>query len=151
MRKTLFALGVLIALAGCGKTQAQGASFQSGAASAQSPAQEEAPGRASAQRPVQDPFSWDFGKVTTVGKMEHVFTLANNSQKTLKLTGTSTSCGCTASSLEKTTLAPGESAPVKVTFNPKGYNGPVTQFAYVTTDDPENPVYKFSIHALVTQ
>ena len=153
--RILLVLCVLVMMNGCGPKRAESAAFQSGKAdaSAQSPALSEAQGRTSAQRPAHaetlDPFTWDFGQVTAEKKLEHTFVFTNKSKKTLELTGTGTSCHCTAAALEKTTLAPGESAQLKVTFDPRGYHGPATQHAYLNTDDPDNPVYKFTILAQV--
>ena len=130
------ALCVLLVLAGCGPSQAGDTVFQTGKAAGQKE---------------DEVFSWDFGQVTAEKKLEHSFVFTNKSKKTLELTGTGTSCGCTAAALEKTTLAPGESTQLKVTFDPKGYHGLATQHAYLNTDDPENPVYKFTIHAQVAQ
>jgi len=97
----------------------------------------------------QDPYFWDFGQVKQNLVLEHEFTLKNNTDKTLNITGHNTSCGCTVSETAKKILAPGESTQVKVQFNSKGYKGKVQQFVYVNTDNQENPVLKFTIEAFV--
>ena len=96
---------------------------------------------------VEDPYSWDFGRITVSAPVSHEFALVNNGKAALTITGNTNSCECTESQVSRKVIPPGESATVSVTFKPAGYTGPVDQFVYVTTDDPENPVYRFSIKA----
>jgi hypothetical protein len=95
----------------------------------------------------EDSYIWDFGQVKQGEIASHDFTLKNDSGKTLNVTNVSTSCGCTASAIEKKVLAPGESAKISVKFNSKGYNGPVQQFVYASTDKSLDPIIKFTIKA----
>jgi hypothetical protein len=97
-----------------------------------------------------DPFTWDFGKVEEKTVLSHEFILKNNGTKTLNITGTHSSCGCTVSEVKNKVLQPNESTTIGVKFNTKGYYGPVSQFVYVNTDDPINPVMKFTVKADVT-
>jgi len=98
-----------------------------------------------------DPYSWDFGAVKRDEVLKHDFVLKNESGRILTIKGTNTSCGCTISKIEKSTLLPGETTIIKVQFNTKGYKGEVQQFVYVNTDDTENPVLRFIIKANVTE
>lgn len=99
----------------------------------------------------EDPYAWDFGQALQGEVLKHDFTLKNESGKTLNISGINTSCGCTASKVEKTSLAPGESVPIEVSFDTKGYSGKVEQFVYVNTDDVDNPVTRFIIKAEVSK
>jgi hypothetical protein len=92
---------------------------------------------------------WDFGAVKKGEIVSHDFQVKNNSERTLTIKNVSTSCGCTASAAKKNVLEPQESTEVSVKFNSKGYNGQVSQFVYVNTDDPDNPFLKFTIKAFV--
>jgi hypothetical protein len=96
-----------------------------------------------------DPNIWDFGKVNRGEVSRHVFIVKNDSKQTLNIKGVSTSCGCTASKIQKQTLLPGESTNLEVSFNSAGYSGAVQQFAYVQTDNIENPVIRYKIKAEV--
>jgi hypothetical protein len=98
-----------------------------------------------------DPYTWDFGKLKHGEVAAHSFTLKNNSKKALKITAVNTSCGCTVSEVKKKVLLPGESTPVEIKFNSKGYSGAVKQFIYVVTDDIDNLVIRFIIKAHVVK
>ncbi len=99
----------------------------------------------------EDPYTWDFGQVKQGELQKHNFILKNESQKTLNIKSVNTSCGCTVSEVQKNTLQPGEETSIGVTFNSKGYSGAVQQFVYVNTDDPDNPIIKFTIKAEVVK
>ena len=112
-----------------------------------------------------DPYTWDFGQVREGQIVKHAFRLQNESDKTITIKDTHTSCGCTTSEIKKRVLRPGESAEIGVSFNSKGYSGEVKQFIYVNTDDIDtstslgingersrtidNPVIRFIIKAEV--
>ena len=101
------------------------------------------------KEPVPDNFSWNFGKVKEGQRLEHDFLLKNETDKTLNIKDINTSCGGTASNIEKKTILPQESVKIEVQFNSKGYLGPVKQFVYVNTDNLDNPVVRFIIEAQV--
>ncbi|MFA5223593.1 MAG: DUF1573 domain-containing protein [Candidatus Omnitrophota bacterium] len=104
-----------------------------------------------AQLEKTDQNTWDFGKISASGRIvKHVFSLKNESNDNLNISGTHASCGCTVSEIDKKVILPGESASLEVRFNPKGYFGRITQFVYVNTDNKTTPVYKFTIKADVT-
>lgn len=100
---------------------------------------------------VQDPYTWDFGRIEEGKVIEHAFIFTNQAKKTVNIQSVNTSCGCTASQATKKTLAPGESTTIKVQFKSKGYEGPVQQFVYVNTDDIDNQIIKFIIKADVVK
>lgn len=92
---------------------------------------------------------WDFEKVREGEILKHGFTLKNETGKTLTIKSVSTSCGCTVSQVKKKILKPKETTSIEVSFDPKGYSGPVKQFIYVNTDDIDKPVVRFIIKAEV--
>ncbi|MFA4990210.1 MAG: DUF1573 domain-containing protein [Candidatus Omnitrophota bacterium] len=98
-----------------------------------------------------DSYVWDCGKIKQGEVAAHNFTLKNDSAKALKITGVTTSCGCTVSEVKKKVLLPGESTPVEIKFNSKGYSGAVQQFTYVNTDNVDKPVIRFIIKADVVK
>jgi hypothetical protein len=94
-----------------------------------------------------DPLFWDFGAVKQGAVVSHDFEVKNNLGRPLTIRDVTTSCGCTASAAKKKVLAPGESTQISVEFNSSGYRGITSQFVYVTTDDPDNQIIKFTFKA----
>ncbi|MFA5114859.1 MAG: DUF1573 domain-containing protein [Candidatus Omnitrophota bacterium] len=90
---------------------------------------------------------WDFGKVKEGSVLKHAFIFNNKSRNTINIKSVHTSCGCTVSKVEKTRLGPGEGTALKVRFDTKGYAGPVRQYVYVNTDNPDEPVARFIVAA----
>jgi len=97
-----------------------------------------------------DLHQWDFGQVKPGTISKHDFILKNETKGILVINDMHTSCGCTSSEVDKKSLMPQESATITVSFNSKGYAaGPVTQFVYVNTDNPDLAIIKFTIKAQV--
>ncbi len=96
-----------------------------------------------------DPYTWDFGFIPKDTIVKHEFEIKNNLNRVLNIKDVSTSCGCTASAAKKKVLEPGESTQITVEFNSKGYSGNASQFVYVSTDDPDNLILKYTIKAFV--
>jgi len=94
---------------------------------------------------------WDFGRVKQGAVVKHDFALKNETGDILKINSINNSCGCTVSSTGKKSLMPQESTPVSVSFNSRGYLGPVTQFVYVNTDNPDLEIIKFTVKAQVVK
>jgi hypothetical protein len=91
--------------------------------------------------------TWDFGKVKQREIVKHTFILKNESAKTLNIKEMHTSCGCTASAVQKKELLPGQETQIEVKFNTGKYLGTVKQFIYVNTDSLDNPVIRYIITA----
>lgn len=98
----------------------------------------------------QEEDTWDFGSVKEGEVLQYEFSIDNKSaSRSLKILAVNTSCGCTASQAKSNILAPGESTTLSVRFETKGYAGPVKQYVYVHTDDPEENIRRFTIKANV--
>jgi hypothetical protein len=100
---------------------------------------------AHAQDVTANPNEWDFGKIKQDQIYKHDFIFKNVTNAVLNITSVNTSCGCTASEADKKSLQPDESATINVSFNSRGYSGPVKQSIYVNTDNVELSVVKFTI------
>src|SRR5690606_16182600 len=72
---------------------------------------------AQAPKLVVDRMAHDFGAVRQGNVVETQFTLTNSGKTELILRNTQANCGCTVSTPDKTTLLPGESTTLKVSFN----------------------------------
>ena len=102
------------------------------------------------QEPV-DAKIWDFGRIERGKVLKHTFILKNKTAKTLKIKDVTTSCGCTVSQVKSKVLFPQESTSIDVQFNSSGYSGTVQQYVYVSTDNPDTPILKFTIKADVVK
>jgi len=101
---------------------------------------------------VDDPrYTWDFGRVNTGEILKHTFIFKNETSKTLNIKEIHTSCGCTASQVQKKKLLSGEVTTIEVSFNTKGYSGATKQFIYINTDNLDNPVVRYIIKAEVVK
>ena len=95
---------------------------------------------------------WDFGEVSAAAVLKHTFILRNNSPfKALNIKDITVSCACVLAEVQKKIISPGGAAELQVQFDPKGYSGPVQQFVYVSSDNPDNPILKFTIKAKVVK
>jgi hypothetical protein len=87
----------------------------------------------------------DFGEMKQGEKKEHTFTLKNDGQSELIIRNIRSSCGCTAVAPSKKVIAPGESAPVKVTFDSRGKRGRQSKSITVITNDPKTPTNQLRV------
>ncbi len=146
MRYVLLVIAACLAAAGCGQNAV--AENQ-----AQYPARTEGPARPGGPKvtgkydETLDPYLFDFGRIPDNKPVTHEFLLKNEGKNDLHVTSRTNSCGCTKSELDKETIPPGDAARVKVSFDPSGYRGRVSEFVYIETDDPDTPTYRFTIEA----
>jgi hypothetical protein len=82
---------------------------------------------------------FDFGDMVQGEKKEHTFSLTNSGKTELIIRNVRSSCGCTAVAPSKSVIAPGETAPIKVTFDSRGKRGRQSKSITVITNDPKNP------------
>jgi hypothetical protein len=82
--------------------------------------------------------TFDFGTINQGDKVEHDFTFSNKGKSELIIRNTKASCGCTVGTPEKSTLKPGESSKIHVTFNSAGKSGQQTKSITITCNDPSN-------------
>jgi hypothetical protein len=83
--------------------------------------------------------SHDFGNMKQGEKKDHTFMLTNDGKSELIIRNVRSSCGCTAVAPSKKVIAPGESAPIKVTFDTRGKRGRQSKSITVITNDPKSP------------
>jgi len=106
--------------------------------------------RASPPRIEITPSSYDFG-VIPYQAVEKGFTIRNIGGSPLRITGISTSCGCTRAEIQKEELLPGEETELLVTFNPNLMSerivGEVYRVVYIKSNDPARPEVEIEIEA----
>lgn len=96
-----------------------------------------------------EPKTFDFGEMNQGDKKSHTFTLTNNGKSDLIIRRVRSSCGCTAVAPSTKVVAPGESAPVKVTFDSRGKRGRQSKSITVITNDPKTPTTTLRISSNV--
>ncbi len=89
----------------------------------------------------------DLGTIAPDKPESHIFTLKNEGGELLIIERVQAPCSCTATVLEDEKLLPGETTQLEVTFNPRGYEGEVTQSVYIYSNDPENDRKRIAIKA----
>ena len=70
-----------------------------------------------------DKREYDFGEVTEGELVEGSFIISNKGKVDLVITNAKATCGCTVPEWPKEAIKPGESAPLKFTFNSRGRVG----------------------------
>lgn len=92
---------------------------------------------------------FDFGQVYAGEQVEHLFQLSNQGDAALVIDRVRSSCGCTAALLSESTLAPGESAELKVHFDSTRFSHAVVKTVYLYSNDPQQPVVQLSLRGIV--
>ncbi len=78
---------------------------------------------------------YDFGTVPQGEKVAHDFVLENRGSEDLLIHRVVAACGCTASSLDSESIAPGDSGKVRVVFDTSGFAGAKRKTVRVYTND----------------
>lgn len=78
-----------------------------------------------AQQPMRfEPVEWDFGTIREAdGPVSHTFVGTNTSERPIVILRVVSSCGCTVPEYSQKPILPGESARIKVTFDPANRPG----------------------------
>ncbi|MCP4217350.1 MAG: DUF1573 domain-containing protein [bacterium] len=87
----------------------------------------------------------DFGEADSGKIIDLEFKFKNSGNVPLIIKNLSTSCGCTATKLEKKEYQPGEEGSIPVKFNTRGYTGKVTKSITITTNDEANRYTRLKI------
>lgn len=100
------------------------------------------------------PSTKDLGEVIYGDVVTTTFTFTNFSPAPIKITGISTSCGCTKAVTERQELNAYESAEIKVSFDPAVHKddtdlGDIIRTIYIETDNPNFPRLTSTITAKV--
>lgn len=92
---------------------------------------------------------WDFGSVKQGQVLTHSFLFTNEGEALLLIQGVRTSCGCTAALVSKKKIAPGNEGEIKVTFNTRGFEGQVSKYIYVESNDAAEPRKQLTVSAKI--
>ena len=92
---------------------------------------------------------WDFGKVKEGQVKSYVFVFDNTGDAPLLIKRVRTSCGCAAALISDKNVKPGKRGELKVTLNTRGYEGNLTKYVYVESNDRSQPVKQLQISATI--
>ena len=92
---------------------------------------------------------YDFGRMQVKTQLEHVFTIRNDGEADLNLLAGKSTCKCTAFTLSKTHLKPGESSELLIRWEGKFKDERFSHGGPVYTDDPDQPEIRFVVHGAV--
>lgn len=104
---------------------------------------------AAAQVVSVEPMSHDFGDMKQQQTVTTTVTVTNIGAGLLQIQNVEADCGCTIPTLEKYSLAPGESTVITIEFNSKKFNGNIRKVVHIETNDPLNPIVDIMITAKV--
>ncbi len=97
---------------------------------------------------VSDPL-YDFGSALEGTMVTHTFTIKNNGQGYLDISGVKTSCGCTTGQPSKMHVAPGDTSDIAVSFDTHFQKGHQVRTITAFTNDPDNPQVAMTMQGIV--
>lgn len=102
---------------------------------------------------VEEARTYNIGNLSTFSEGSREFVVKNVGKGPLKLMAGATTCFCTVANFENKeksiTLEPGESTPIKVTWNTKEKTGKFDQRVTIQTSDPAQPELDFRISGMI--
>lgn len=82
----------------------------------------------------------DAGEQPLGALIEKTFVIKNSGEKPIEITGIDIPCDCLSANTDVTSLAPGESGEVTVTFDTKGYSGHEVKSVYIKYSGASEPL-----------
>jgi hypothetical protein len=98
-----------------------------------------------------DKGTYNFGTITQGKKVQHDFVIKNTGDSVLQIKEVSVSCGCTAAKPSSSTILPGKSAEIQVTFDSTSFSGKVEKTVTVISNAGKNPSYTFNIEGNILE
>lgn len=92
-----------------------------------------------------------FGEVGIGFDLYHTFVIVNRADKTLRVDSVHVTCDCSRISFFDSTLAPGDTAVIRLKFNTKDYYGEVSKAILVYSNSPVTPKLDLFYTATVGQ
>ena len=93
--------------------------------------------------------TWDFGSMPRGSVVAHAFKFKNVGQDTLIIGKVKPTCGCTTAPLSSNSVPPGGEATITASFDSEKFNGRVSKYIYVDSNDPIRPYLKISFTATI--
>ncbi len=96
-----------------------------------------------------DPPRFDFGDLPQEHIERVTCTVRNGGTETLKIHEVTSDCGCTVAQIPDSTLAPGESVDLSITFSTRHFSGEVIKNVFLRSNDPGAPKARIRLNAFV--
>lgn len=93
----------------------------------------------------------NFGEIKKGDKTNCDFKLTNTGKSTLFIRKTKASCGCTAITLGNKAIEPGQTIPIRATFDSTGKSGRQYKTVTVITNDPQKPEILLNLNGNVIE
>ncbi|MCM0082211.1 DUF1573 domain-containing protein [Geomonas sp. Red32] len=94
---------------------------------------------------------YNFGTITQGKKVQHNFTVKNTGDAPLQIRQLIASCGCTAAKPSTSTIAPGKTGQIQVTFDSANFSGRVEKSVTMTTNAGRTPSYIFYLDGTIEE
>jgi len=93
----------------------------------------------------------DFGSIGFDLEVFHDFPVVNATTRTIDITACRVTCDCSRAAVSDTSLAPGDTAWVRLSFSTTDYYGPSSKAIKVETNDPDHPILELYYKAQIGQ
>jgi hypothetical protein len=91
----------------------------------------------------------DFGRINKGAATVREIPVTNNGKKELQIKSLQGNCTCVTASTTKSSIKPGESTTLKISFDPQQRSGTQQKAITVYSNDPQNPVIRILLAAYV--
>ena len=91
----------------------------------------------------------DFGTIKQNESVTREISVVNSGKSPLELRALVGNCSCLTAEAAETTLKTGDSTTLKISFNPQDRKGTQTKSVTVYSNDPQNPVQRITVSAVV--
>jgi hypothetical protein len=91
----------------------------------------------------------DLGNISAGDATEKLVVFTNTGKKELELRSIQPNCTCIKASADKTSLKPGESSTIRISFSPNDRKGTQNKAITFYSNDPKNPVQRLTFTAYV--
>lgn len=95
--------------------------------------------------------SVDFGRVRPHAASVREVQFYNTGKRELDIKSLQGNCTCITASAEKTSIKPGESSSLKISFNPQDRKGSLQKAVTIYSNDPQNPIQRITFSAYVEE
>lgn len=89
----------------------------------------------------------NFGAIDDTTRQSTTFELRNKGKQPLLIRNLKTSCACLTATQPAKPIPPGETYPLKVSFDPSGMHGPQNKILTLRINAPETPVTRLTVRA----